>query len=81
MFKIKKVVLSLSIVFAMCVALAIGWTIKVSNNASRSNGVVSEVGSAQVSKPVKLNFEPGEVMFQKGGSKTRHHLALPGAAS
>ena len=68
----KKVVLSLSILFTMCIALVIGC---VGNSSSKSSKVLGDNNTSDthvvtdiVEKPTTYTYQPGEVMVKKGGN-------------
>ncbi|MBQ8522901.1 MAG: leucine-rich repeat domain-containing protein [Clostridia bacterium] len=68
----KKVVLSLSILFTMCIALVIGC---VGNSSSKSSKVLGDNNTSDthvvtdiVEKPTTYTYAPGDVMVKRGGN-------------
>jgi len=75
MTKLKKLVLSLSLVLVMSVALVVGFVFnKDTTGAEPTSPKYEEVvaDNVEVKKPVKLNYEPGEIQFQKGGKQIEY---------
>ena len=74
MTKIKKLILSLSIAFTMCVVLVIGFVLNSSPNPSNALGGGGTIKSSdtevsqEVVKPTTYTYLPGEVLFKRGGS-------------
>jgi len=64
---VKKLVLSLGIVVTLAIAFVVGITGKA-NSSAEPTAPNQAVQDENTKKPVKLNYEPGEVVFQRGGS-------------
>ena len=75
MTKLKKLVLSLSLVLVMSVALVVGLvSTKDTTGAEPTSPKYEELvtDTVEIKKPVKLNYAPGEIQFQKGGNQIEY---------
>ncbi|MBQ8522578.1 MAG: hypothetical protein IJ458_02800, partial [Clostridia bacterium] len=76
----KKLILSLSIAFTMCVALVIGCVLNSSPNPSNALGDINSnteteilVDNVEVVKPLTYTHQPGEVVVKKGGNTLNYN--------